>query len=207
MKNKLILFDWGNIVENHLIGYTCFDAWNDLMHKCGIKDEYFDSKRLAKYRISCIKNDEEFEKVYQDIKKDLDLNVDYKEFSKLYDEVFANVGSYDNVAEYEHSLKDRCYIGILSNLTIFDKKRIDKQVNLSLYDYVFLSFEYGMRKPEMIFYEKIQEELPFNKEDILFIDDRLDNIEAASKFGWNTFRTTGLELDKIKEVCEEFLSK
>jgi HAD superfamily hydrolase (TIGR01509 family) len=177
------------------------------MNKCGIKDEYFDSKRLAKYRISCIKNDEEFEKVYQDIKKDLDLNVDYKEFSKLYDEVFANVGSYDNVAEYEHSLKDRCYIGILSNLTIFDKKRIDKQVNLSLYDYVFLSFEYGLKKSNIEFFNRIQNKLPFKPQDILFIDDRKENTEMALKLGWNVFQTTGLELNKIKQRCEDFLGR
>lgn len=29
-KNKLILFDWGNIVESHQTGYTVYDAWNDL---------------------------------------------------------------------------------------------------------------------------------------------------------------------------------
>ncbi|MBR6073184.1 MAG: hypothetical protein IKP76_02550 [Bacilli bacterium] len=25
---KLILFDWGNIVESHTTGYTCHNAWN-----------------------------------------------------------------------------------------------------------------------------------------------------------------------------------
>lgn len=25
-KNKLILFDWGNIVESHTTGYTVYDA-------------------------------------------------------------------------------------------------------------------------------------------------------------------------------------
>ena len=46
----------------------------------------------------------------------------------------------------------------------------------------------------------------FAKKDILFIDDRTDNIIEASKFGWNTFKATGLELDKIKEACEKFLN-
>ena len=31
MKKKLILFDWGNIVESHTTGYSCYDAWNDFL--------------------------------------------------------------------------------------------------------------------------------------------------------------------------------
>ena len=34
MKNKLILFDWGNIVESHQTGYTCYNGWNDLIEAC-----------------------------------------------------------------------------------------------------------------------------------------------------------------------------
>ena len=37
MRNKLILFDWGNIVESHLTGYTCREAWQDLFRECGYK--------------------------------------------------------------------------------------------------------------------------------------------------------------------------
>lgn len=34
-KNKLILFDWGNIVESHLTGYTVHMAFNDLFKELG----------------------------------------------------------------------------------------------------------------------------------------------------------------------------
>ena len=64
----------------------------------------------------------------------------------------------------------------------------------------------GLKKPELNIYQEIQSKLPFKPSDILFIDDRKDNIETASSIGWNTFQTTGLELDKIKEVCENFIN-
>ena len=51
----------------------------------------------------------------------------------------------------------------------------------------------------------VSEKLPFDGKDILFIDDSDANIDEARKHGWNTLLATGLELDKIKMACEEFL--
>lgn len=207
MRKKLILFDWGNIVESHTTGYSCLKAWDDVFYACGFDGDDSPGILLKKYKSSCIRNTSEFKKTYSKIKKEFHLNKTYDEFVNIYYKTFENVEYYKEVADYEKSLKDRCYIGIYSNLTIFDKVRLDKEVDLSQYDYVFLSFEYGLRKPDIKLYEKVQEKLPFKKEDILFIDDRSDNVKTAIEFGWNAFQSTGLELDKIKEKCEEFINK
>ena len=70
---------------------------------------------------------------------------------------------------------------------------------------MFLSFEYGLRKPDREFYEEIQKKLPFKKEDILLIDDKKTNVESAKEFGWNAVKLTGRQLDDIKKVCEKFI--
>ena len=204
-QNKLILFDWGNIVESHKTGYSCLKAWEKLFKKCGYNYD-IDTEKLTKYRLSAITDEESFEKVFYMIKKDFKLNVNYNEFIKYYYECFNNIEYYKNVKDYEISLKNKCYIGIFSNLLMFDKERLDKQVELINYDYVFLSFELGYRKPEIEIYKKVQNQLPFSKENILFIDDKIDNIKSAKKMGWNTLCASGLELNKIKEVCEKFLN-
>ncbi len=207
MKQKLILFDWGNIVESHSTGYSCSDAWNDLFAACGYKGNKNIFNELGKYKLTAISNMADFEKTYNEISKDFNFNTTYSEFIKLYKEKFDKIDYYKDVAEYEKSLKDRCYIGIFSNLTLLDKERLNKQVDLSKYDYAFLSFELGMKKPNIEIYEKVQSIASFKSEDILFIDDRTNNIETAYKLGWNVFQATGLELDKIKEVCEEFINR
>ena len=51
MKNKLILFDWGNIVESHTTGYTCYEAFNDLFKACG----YTGNTSLSQYKLTSIK--------------------------------------------------------------------------------------------------------------------------------------------------------
>ena len=207
MKTKLILFDWGNIVESHLTGYSVKCAWNDLFQACGYEGDENLTSHLKKYRLSAIKNEEEFKKTYESMKVEFGLKTTYEEFVTFYASFFDKIEAYPGVADYEKSLKDRCYIGILSDLTIFDKERLNRQVDLSQYDYVFLSYEFGMKKPDMEIFEAVQKQLPFEPQNILFIDDRQDNIESAQKMGWNTFQVTGLELDKIKQKCEAFLSE
>lgn len=208
MKNKLILFDWGNIVESHLTGFTCYDGWNELFKRCGYNGNeniYSIFKNYKDYCLEKIKTEEEFEKLFDLVSKDYNFNVDYQEFKRLFKETFSKVDYYKDVVDYEHSLKDKCYIGILSNLNVFEKERLDKQVDLSKYDYVFLSFELGLVKPSKDIFEYIQNHVNFDKKDILFIDDKEGNVNSAKEFGWNAYKLTGLELDKIKEVCENFL--
>lgn len=209
-KNKLILFDWGNIVEivsNTEGKYSCRQAFQDLFKACGYKGDKEIFTNLSHYKVSSIPNVEEFEKAFNEMKIEFNLNVDFKKFVELYDFYFDKIDYYKDVRDYEVSLKDKCYIGIFSNLTIFDKKRLDKEVGLDNYDYIFLSFEFADKKPNESIFIEVSKKIPFNSNDILFIDDREDNIEMAKSIGWNTLQATGLELDKIKEVCDKFIEK
>ena len=203
---KLILFDWGNIVESNEIGYTLNMAfkeqYRDINNK--VKETI---ERNRKYKITSISTIEKLEEAYNEIKEELNLNASYNEFLNKYDYYLNKIDYYKDVRDYEISLKDRCSIGILSNLLIIDKDRLNRQVGLENYDYVFLSYEFGLRKPDIRIYEKVQEQLPFKKENILFIDDNIKNVEAAKAFGWNAEVAKGTELDKIKKICNDFLSR
>lgn len=201
-KNKLILFDWGNIVEDK---ESMEKGWNELFRMLGYKRTDDVIPCIRKYELTGIDSMDKLKEVYNKMKIELDLSKDFNEFLDNYDKVFDKTIYYKDVRDYEHSLKDKCYIGILSNLLIIDKRRINNQLDLSKYDYVFLSFELSSRKPYDEIYEKIMKQIPFNSSDILFIDDSKKNIETADKFGWNTLNCTGKELDLIKEKCDEFL--
>ena len=206
-KNKLIIFDWGNVVESHITGYTGYDAINDLFEACGYTKNEGPYVTLDKLNLFSIKDLKGFEKIYNEvIKPKMNLNKTFDEYLKLQYEIFDNVDYYKDVANYEVSLKDKCYIAILSNLYIYDKERLNKELDLSKYDYLFLSCDMGLEKPNDNIYEEVQKLVPFKPEDILFIDDRMDNLKPAQKLGWNTLQATGLELDLIKEKCEKFIN-
>ena len=206
MKNKLVLFDWGNIVESFTTGYSLVDAFKDLYKSMGYESDNLINE-IGKYHLTKLKNMKELEDCFDQMKIDFNLNKDFDFFIDKYKYYFDQITYYKDVRDYEISLKDRCYIGILSNLTVIDRERIDRQLGLDNYDYLFFSYEYGMRKPDINFYKVIQDRLPFKKEDILFLDDKEKNVETAREFGWNSYVVTGLELDKIKEYVNEFLNK
>lgn len=51
---------------------------------------------------------------------------------------------------------------------------------------VYFSHEVGMRKPDAEIYEFVISQNQLKPEETLFLDDRLDNLEAAKSIGWQT---------------------
>ena len=56
------------------------------------------------------------------------------------------------------------------------------------FDAVFYSHMIGLSKPGLDIYEYVQDGLGLKGEEILFIDDRLDNVQAAKTCGWNAIQ-------------------
>lgn len=133
------------------------------------------------------------------------LNTTIKEFSKRFIEEHLKVGYYKDLVDYIHSLRDKCKITIFSDLIYCCAPVLDKQVDLSQFDYLWLSFITHVRKNEETAFQIVEQDLQTSPNNILFIDDTSINIENAKKRGWNTCQAFGFELDKIKDSVEQFL--
>ena len=83
---------------------------------------------------------------------------------------------------------------------------MDKQVDLSQFDYVWLSYLIHCRKTSQEAFLVVENELQVSPSDIMFIDDTEINISNAKERGWNTCKAYGYELDKIKASIEKFLN-
>lgn len=216
-KEKIVIFDWGGIVESHFEGeYDYHAAKIDIINRLNEQTKLIDKNAIIKKWDECncdengkyiseVNSEEDIQKWFERVKLKFDLECSYEQFYEVYQEESQKIVYYKNVVDFAHSLKDKCKIGILSNLAPIDKERIDNHYNLSKFDYVWLSFELNCRKPNEKIYSIVEEELNIPKENILFIDDLTENINVAKKRGWNTCLVTGLELDKIKESVYEFL--
>jgi putative hydrolase of the HAD superfamily len=51
-------------------------------------------------------------------------------------------------------------------------------------DGVFVSSELGTRKPEVAFYQKVQNALKLEPDEILFWEDNQENVKVAPECGW-----------------------
>jgi len=58
---------------------------------------------------------------------------------------------------------------------------------LDEFDVEFISGRLRMIKPDFGIYVHLEEETGLSGADLVFFDDRLDNIEAAQKRGWHGF--------------------
>ena len=208
--NKIVIFDWGGIIESHREGeYNVDTAIENLIKQFNptesknIVERYY--IRSVQFGVNDIRDIKE-NKWFEQIKEEFSLKCTAQEFYDYYIKEFDNIEYYKDVVEYAHSLKEKCQIGILSNLGYLDKQRLDKQVELKKFDYVWLSFELKCRKPDKKIYKIVEKNCKIKPENILFIDDSKENIETAKQLGWNTCNAYGYELDKIKEKVKEFLN-
>lgn len=217
-ENKIVIFDWGGVVESHLQSeYNCYSAKVDIINRLNEQTKALDTDTICKKWIECnydendkciseVNSKEDIHKWFERIKLKFDLKCDYNEFYQVYQEESDKIKYYKDVVDFAHSLKNECKIGILSNLADIDKERIDKHYNLSKFDYVWLSFELGYRKPKKEIYEIVANDCKLNPNNILFIDDVEENLEIPKKIGWKVIQATGHDLEKIKNKVYEFLN-
>lgn len=212
--SKVIIFDWGGVVESHENNLRDLKEAKIRMIK-KLNSNLSDEEILAGWTdktstgiLMGATNDPENIKDWVNlVQYNMGISISYDEFKRLYEEELSSVKYYKEVVDYAHSLKNRCKIAVLSNLMPFDKKRIDIQYDLDEFDYVYLSFEIGLKKPDKQIYEYVLNDLKIDANDILFIDDDTDNISIAKECGWNTCQAFVYELDKIKKSVEEFLKE
>lgn len=133
------------------------------------------------------------------------FNASLDEFTNRFIKEHLKVGYYQDLIDYIHSLKEVCNIGLFSDLIFCCTPVLDAQVDLSSFDYVWLSYQTHLRKNTEEAFELVEKDLQVSPEDILFIDDTSINIENASKRGWKTCQAFGYELDKIKDSVEKFI--
>lgn len=74
-------------------------------------------------------------------------------------------------------------VGILSNIDAIAAKYVRQKGHYEGYTPLLLSFEMGVEKPNPQAYEKMIETLNLSPHEIFFIDDRIENVEAAKKLG------------------------
>lgn len=132
---------------------------------------------------------------------------------KLKKRMFRFVKFLPGIPEILEWLKERSGIrlGVASNYSAWYKTVLKLRPEIeNQFDYLFFSCEMGFRKPQPEFYRLVQESLErvlpgLIPENILFVDDREENLRPAQELGWRIHRMC--EATGLQRALPQFLDR
>ena len=176
---KVILFDIGGVLINWK------DEWlfTEISEQLQMPFEKIESKFNA--NLCSLFESKINEKEFWNLVLGSDNKIDHKIISKTFLKMSSINYDFLNFAK---SLKtDENHIGILSNLTPDTSTCIPHSL-LDDFDYLFYSNSLKMSKPHAEIYRYVCSKIP--SKDILFIDDKQENLDAAKLFDIETILFT-----------------
>ena len=194
---KAVIFDLGNV----LIGFDHTIAVKKILRHTpkksqDIYDLFFDSDIT-----------QEFEKgktgtleFFQQVQTVLELKISYGEFLPIWNEIFFSKPESEN---FVGSLNSGIKLALLSNINQlhyeYIREEFSSTIGLFEPDKIIPSFRTGFIKPDKEIYDLALKALDVPRESVVYVDDRLDLIEAALSYGIKSiqFKTT-------QELQQEF---
>lgn len=208
MEEKLILFDWGNVIQNGIseqyynINIARKNVCNDMRP---LEPEnlisIFDKKQFW------ILNGTKYKNFINTSLKKAGSNFNYEYFAKSYLKFNEKIPYFENTINFINRIQQvkKCNIGILSNISILDVQQLKTHLNLDSFNFLFLSCELGIMKPDEKIYSIVEKISKVKPKNILFIDDREENIQEGKNHGWHVCLASGNEFSKIENACFSFL--
>ena len=202
MKNKAkeikaVIFDLGNV----LIGFDHTIAVKKILKHTpkksrDIYDLFFDSDLT-----------QEFEKgktgtleFFQQVQAALELKISYGEFLPIWNEIFF---SKPESEDFVGSLNSGIKLALLSNINQlhyeYIRKEFSSAIGLFEADKIIPSFRTGFIKPDKEIYDLALKALGVSRESVVYVDDRLDLIEAALGYGIKS-----IQFKSAKELKQKF---
>lgn len=205
--HKLILFDWGNVLlESDSKIYNIYDARKDIALELNPQNiqKFMDMFDKNEFWIMNGKNLNEFIQKYL-IESSCHCTVD--DFKECYLKHYNKIPWFSNMISLINTLvsDSRFHIGVLSTLCEMDLELLKNNFSVDKLDYRFFSYNLGVQKPDARIYDMIEVITGYSKNDILFIDDRKDNINEAKSKGWNTVLATGSDFEAVRKECYSFM--
>ncbi len=96
-------------------------------------------------------------------------------------------------------------LGVISNIEKITHTIVDEWSILDNFEYKFMSYQIGYSKPDPRIYQYVIETLPYEPSQLVLIDDKKVNVEAALNSGMNAIEYTGFE--NLKRSFDSFCIK
>jgi putative hydrolase of the HAD superfamily len=185
-----IVFDLGGVLYNveYSIVEREFSALmkNDVSKNTAKKSVTYTRQTqpeiFTQYEIGAIST----EAFYAGLRRELGINADDATLEEAWNSML--LGAYPGRNALVWRLKQKYKLAMLSNTNEVHIQHVrpECQELLALFDKLFFSFELGIRKPDAAIFHKVMQEMNCSAQEMLFIDDSYQHIEAARNLGIQT---------------------
>ena len=189
-----IIFDVGMVLADF--------CWEKVMHELGFSGEIFEKLADATVRSDAWRDYDRSLISDEEILASFIANAPglEKEIRLFWDHTADTIERYPYAEEWVRGLKEEgyhCYI--LSNYSkrTFDLTK-EKLTFLERMDGALFSWQVKLNKPEPEIYRTLLERYQLKPEECVFLDDSLDNVNAARNMGIHAIHFTGIENAKKK---------
>ena len=192
---RAVIFDLGNVLVgfDHTIAVGRISGYS-AKSKQEIYALFFDSELTREFERGSIGAQEFFGKV----KSMLKMKINYAEFLPIWNEIFF---SKPDTEEFVRSLEPRIKLALLSNINKlhYDYVREKFSSAIALFDKVIPSYATGFIKPEREIYALAVRATGQTTENIVYVDDRQDLVEAAKSYGLKS-----IQFKNVAQLRDEF---
>jgi glucose-1-phosphatase len=134
------------------------------------------------------------------------LKMDAREVSAVQEAFFADDRLDEELVTFIRTLRPRCKTALLSNAWDNLRSFLENTWHIAdAFDEIIISAEVGMAKPDPRIYHLILQRLGVEADQAVFVDDFIQNIEAARQVGLQTvhFRTPAQALDELYTLLDQ----
>lgn len=202
---SFIYFDVGGVIDDDLSGNN---KWDELLEEIGIakSSNNVDAfKNFLKANESDICTTRDVDTLIPIIEErfGVKLPLNYSLRTNIIKRFYANPVIWPLV----ETLKQKTRIGLLTNMYpgMLDEIKQKNILPSVEWDVVIDSSVEQVIKPDKEIFRIAQDRAGVPNEEILFVDDRLENIDAAKAFGWQTFLYDSSNHEKSTKDFEQFL--
>lgn len=192
---KIIFFDFGNVLVTYDKVFTkvCNDFEINLDEFWKFYNKFDDALAFGEIETRYF-----WKKCIENFNLDLDKTKNY-DFAKAWVSDYKIIKP---VNDFIYEIKNKINIGIISNINseIWETALRENFVPKINYKCVILSYKEKTNKPKKEIYEMAQKKSGANSGEILFIDDKQENLVEPRKMGWKTIL---FDPSKAEEGVEE----
>ncbi len=194
MKETILILDLGNVVFP--MQFEKFNAWLDSCK--GSPVDNFE-EHFHKIYLDYERGDFDTKIFMSRLKSELNLTFSDEKYKEMWVSIWKE--NTEGITEVVSDFKDKIQCCVLSNTNALHIEHYLKtKPILSMFDKLYFSHELKSAKPEEKIYKKVAVDLECEPNQIVFFDDKIENIESAKACDWDAYIFE--DADQVRRILE-----